>query len=281
MLNLKILLCSFLIISNIYCVFIKQFLYKDEAPRCCDEGEVLLGTDIKQLSYNNCVPDDNGISYILTNEITLNLTWYNAFEENYCINDIVATDIETRKIGKIYVDSTRNVNLDLVSFPKCCPVYFAYDIIDHKCKPTGYETMEGFVSFDEEFLYEYLPEGLFYIKPGLSDCNKVIADYQLDFFESTLIDEERGLYLESINKIIPYGSYCLDKVYNSDKYVVKICHTDFEVCKRSYNDNRIRCIRKCCPDGMMYKNGTKCRHDFTKGLQFDDKNRMENYHGGD
>lgn len=54
--------------------------------------------------------------------------------------------------------------------------------------------------------------------------------------------------------------------------VLRGCRKGYNVCrKREAGEavsGRHRCIRKCCPDGQIYKTGPGCRDDFRHGLDF-------------
>ncbi|KAF2894334.1 hypothetical protein ILUMI_11839 [Ignelater luminosus] len=260
---------------------VQQFLYEDITPKCCKQEELLsLAGWHNQRRVFNCIPDEKRVSYVLTSEILDDFPWNSSdiFSDNACVDDTINEETNIRETIKIQLnDSTIITKLNLNFFPKCCPTHSSYDTKIHKCVRLKNESTSNYTSFTEDYLNEHLLNGMFFIQPGLSDCVTVIADYQLSFFDFSLIDENRGFYLESLNKTFSYGSYCVDKVYNSDNHVARICHPDLSICRHNiFQDDKIRCIRKCCPDGQVYRGGGKCKFDFAHGLDFENSSKIVN-----
>nr|DAC74017.1 TPA_exp: secretin G protein-coupled receptor Mthl2 [Tribolium castaneum] len=134
-------------------------------------------------------------------------------------------------------------------YPKCCPLDYFYNRTTHGCVKSN-EILEPF--FREKF-----------VTVGLPHC-KVIIDIPTKSQNVQPFLEERK---------IKKGSYCLDQDQNK-QFVLRICYDNYDVC------DRIRCIRKCCPDGQSFINGSKCHNTFVHGLDLSAfSGNMDNVNG--
>ncbi|XP_017780267.1 PREDICTED: uncharacterized protein LOC108565355 [Nicrophorus vespilloides] len=142
-------------------------------------------------------------------------------------------------------------SVEYLAYPKCCRLGFQYEESEHRCiKSNRVMNLEGFTVFNI----------------SLSHCplkTHAIVDY-VDYDDNLRIDY--GLVASLSNRNFQYGSYCLDETSNSTN-LVRACQKYEDVCKTSFDDNKILCIRKCCPDGQSYKNGKKCVKTFNHGIQ--------------
>ncbi|XP_017780275.1 PREDICTED: G-protein coupled receptor Mth-like isoform X1 [Nicrophorus vespilloides] len=133
-------------------------------------------------------------------------------------------------------------------YPKCCPLNYHYDPVLHGCA-------KGRVI--EE------PVGFTVLNISLSHCplkTHAIVDYITA--NTTTFDSELKVSFD--NNTFDYGTYCLDETKNKSR-VVRVCQTYESTCKRSFDDNKVRCIRKCCLDGQIYI-GNTCEIAFEYGV---------------
>ncbi|XP_057653086.1 G-protein coupled receptor Mth2-like [Diorhabda carinulata] len=112
----------------------------------------------------------------------------------------------------------------------------------------------------EDSVNSFINESL--VKVGLRKC-KTIIDLKFDFFDS----------IKSINKSV--DDFCVDQT-EYDGFVLRECRIGFDVC------DKLKCIRKCCPDGQSYVNGAKCENTYEHGTnlsRFSDivENHEENF----
>lgn len=172
-------------------------------------------------------------SYTCTNESAV-MRWQLVMEDD----DFLAGHVDgycKEALGHaVYKFEVRGGNVKMVGevhetnyTSKCCPLGHVYDPHKHACTR---------VSEPEEEL------GVFRI--GLSHC-QVVVD-QLD--ETSEAEVTNG------------GDRCSDRTTTQGS-VLRWCHNSTDVC-----DNKIRCIRKCCPDGQSFVNTSKCADTHTRGV---------------
>lgn len=120
-------------------------------------------------------------------------------------------------------------------FPKCCPLNYIYNTVLHSCEERPNVT------------HSFIREA--FVKVGLPDC-KIIMDIklhkQVDLYGSIIEDDKSS-------------EYCLDE---NDKgtFTMRECRKNTNVC------DRIRCVKKCCPDGQSFVGGRRCVDTYTNGL---------------
>nr|XP_023016750.1 probable G-protein coupled receptor Mth-like 2 [Leptinotarsa decemlineata] len=127
-------------------------------------------------------------------------------------------------------------------FPKCCPLGYVYNAITHGCvkKPSP-----------ADFLKEP------FVKVGLTNCRLVVDTilHGTDDFQYTLLNHT-GRYQRNV--LYP-GSFCIDKTEN-ESLVLRECQESLRTC------DTIKCVKKCCPDGQSFVNGSKCVNTYEHGL---------------
>ncbi|XP_018579861.1 probable G-protein coupled receptor Mth-like 6 isoform X2 [Anoplophora glabripennis] len=122
-------------------------------------------------------------------------------------------------------------------FPKCCPLNYTYNTVLHSCEER------------ENATHWYIRET--FVKVGLPDC-KVIVDFHLN-------EENASDLYARIVDIRRHSEYCVDENENGT-FTMRECRMDTDIC------DRIRCVKKCCPDGQSFINGPHCRDTYTNGL---------------
>ncbi|CAH1118010.1 unnamed protein product [Phaedon cochleariae] len=127
---------------------------------------------------------------------------------------------------------------------KCCPPNFYYNHVHHSCAFMPNKTK----TLNESF-----------IKIGLSHCN-VISDFQFDSTHDFKI-ANGVLFLPNVTQNFPEYDFCVDDNVDG-RFAVRVCR-DIGVCEN------IKCVRKCCPDGQSFVNGSHCLDTFQHGLRFE------------
>ncbi|KAK4879826.1 hypothetical protein RN001_007972 [Aquatica leii] len=260
-----VFLCCVTYISYSH-AFIEQLVYNNENPKCCDQDDALTLIGPERILPYQCVFDVNRTSHILVNGSLQFFPW-SLSQGISCIDNFIGDHSDDRRIATVDAETYELSYLSLKYFPKCCPVDSSYDLSEHGCVAVTNETGTNYTTLIDEVLNPYLNKKMIHLSIGLSKCKFVIADYEIPVFSDILYQTDQSIILEKHNKNFQYNSYCIDKVYNSDNFVVRSCE-DFSVCKSKIDDNKPRCIRKCCADGYYYKGGSKCKFGFTKGLSF-------------
>ncbi|KAG5889462.1 hypothetical protein JTB14_016441 [Gonioctena quinquepunctata] len=113
-------------------------------------------------------------------------------------------------------------------FRKCCPLGYVYNPKLHSCA----RKLESTPSFIDKNL----------IKVGLPKC-KVIVDFAVE-----VIDPDFWL---------GGADFCLDEDLDG-KIVRRECRDDLSIC------DDIRCIKKCCSDGLSFVGGSNCLETYNK-----------------
>ncbi|KAB0797182.1 hypothetical protein PPYR_08176 [Photinus pyralis] len=253
--------------------FIEQLVYKNQVPKCCSEGEALAldpNGNNPSLPYQ-CTFDVNRTSHILINETLSSFPW-GLSERVSCIDNFIGEYPAERRVAMVNAETFEMNFLRLRQFSKCCPVDKAYDAMTHGCVllENGTDT-----SLVEDILYDYLDKHLIYLNIGMSHCKSVLADYEVPSFDDILYQSDGSVTLENHNKNL--NNYCIDKVFGGDTFIVRGCE-DFSVCKKQENGTGVGCIAKCCDDGYYYKEGSKCRFDFSTGMNlFNDSKVISPY----
>lgn len=168
-------------------------------------------------------------------------------------NDTRRLQIKTKETGFFYQNNTGecveilndfvvfNVSVEVAVplgqvtetiFPKCCHLNYVYNSIIHSCEER------------QNLNHSYIEAN--YLQIGLPNC-RIIADY-----------EWFGL-INTRNNLGSIGSYCIDKTH-MDSFVLRKCKETIEVC------NKIRCLKKCCPDGQSFIETDTCYDTYKFGL---------------
>nr|XP_022918966.1 probable G-protein coupled receptor Mth-like 6 [Onthophagus taurus] len=134
---------------------------------------------------------------------------------------------------------------DLNYLPKCCPPEYMYHEFKHNCI--------------EDKTFSDLVEKVNLIKTGL-DC-EVIVDHVVSRHSLNISNDREALFDD---KIISFGDYCVDHVYNESNFIVRECKKK-DYCLSHTHDF---CIKKCCPDGFQYIN-RKCIRNPTFGIDME------------
>lgn len=243
--------------------------------KCCNQNELLK--KMRNGKYR-CRKQDYPISYM----------HLNTYFPNDCSLGQYCMDEESPKYGRNKSYEKRLLKLrcpedDAVvikkskKFRKCCPMDKVYNPVWHSCE-------ESFGNFGKAFEFiKSLDAGSvsdsgntsklkdignslnpIYIEYGLPECELAIKDILLQKLSDLVF------YLNQ------YHSYdfCVDKTSGdpSANYVVRTCESK-DTCKTKKGDGKIRCLWKCCRDGMGYSGGPKCKPIFRSGY---DKNYREN-----
>ncbi|CAG9833810.1 unnamed protein product [Diabrotica balteata] len=196
--------------------------------KCC-EKEVVFNRGV----YSCKDRDDNATG---SEVIRTNLE----FEKD--VNNTQCMDIFEKTVSKFNKEGlTMSKTEDLSVLTKCCPVEYFYNQTTRSCAKLTNKTN----SFRREIL-----------KIGLQ-C-EIILDMIINFktdviYNKTLTVLKTGeTYLEN--------QFCLDNTVDG-KDVVRLCKS-WRYCKR------VKCVRKCCPDGQSFVNGSFCRDTFVHGVEF-------------
>lgn len=242
----------------------EHFEHNSTTPKCCRLEEILFYDSATK--NHSCVLSDSRFGVVTSNVLP-------NFESD-CTEKLVCEDVRRNDFQDDFVSyrscKTKTKTRELKMFPKCCPADKAYSEELHSCVEVAFQFAE---TSENSSLY---------IKSGLSECNGVITDHKFHNLSSLFFDSiDQGIFLELHNDTVQfsYGNYCVDRLNGSDEaYVVRGCHKGYNVCsKRETRDEvsgKRRCIRKCCPDGQIYKNGATCKDDFRHGIEFGEDERV-------
>ncbi|CAG9853605.1 unnamed protein product [Phyllotreta striolata] len=124
-------------------------------------------------------------------------------------------------------------------FRKCCPLGYVYNTVKHSC------------DLKNDLEYSFVDQPL--IKVGLPECHIIV--------------DELRISLDNDNSSLPEGDYCEDET--SGGFVRRKC-VDKSVC------DEIRCVKKCCPDGKSFINGSHCFDTYEYGLNLSSTTKIEN-----
>lgn len=262
----SVLLVHLLLISLLgCCAFIEQYFYNGTVFKCCQANEFLTFNN-QNLRFE-CVHNDNKLLHVLNKNILPSLH-KDLSKEISCV-DIFENEMVLNLVafnGSFHYSET----LQLTPFPKCCPLNNIYDANNHMCNSLINNTDIVYNnSITSEMLKLNLNNGFAVLKVGMAECANLLVDYKFSSLNRVHLHNNRDLTVMDINKTVAFGNYCLDNIHNSKDYIIRVCHHNFDICKKNKNDKRnLRCIRKCCPDGYMYKESKECQYDFQHGLSF-------------
>lgn len=209
---------------------------------------VLAGNDLKKCCkpeeyYENvngsyyCVHDETRRLQILTNETD----FVGKQNEGECVevsDGFFLFNISDREVIKVSPARGK-------VYPKCCPLNFIYNSIIHACQEK------------EDTNHSFIKEN--FIKVGVPNC-RVVVDYKLNGttdYEYGLL-ESKSRYLRR-NSLQYFGSYCIDETEEAS-LVIRECKESIEICEE------VKCIKKCCPDGQSFIDGSNCKDTYRHGL---------------
>lgn len=222
--------------------------HPENLPKCCQKTE-FLGNQLE------CVPNNKKESYFVASNKTENFFAICSWNE-FCM-DYLDSESRLVKVSCFRNESyTPPINKTL---HKCCPPGSSYNRAYLKC-----------VRDDTENVFR---TGFDYVHVGLSTCKKAIVDYTVDDIVYT---SDKRIKLPQIDYEIYFENYCVDKEYEENTYVVRVCHKDFDVCqKNTYTTGKVRCLKKCCPDGHVFVGGKHCEPTFEHGISFNDSRILD------
>ncbi|XP_056635981.1 G-protein coupled receptor Mth2-like [Diorhabda sublineata] len=129
-------------------------------------------------------------------------------------------------------------------FNKCCPPNYFYDTEKRSCANSSNRTN----IFGQNV-----------VKIGLPQC-EIISDLTVDLKTDVVWDDFNVVILKT-GEMYAKNQFCLDET-TIGRGVVRICRNS-RFCKT------VKCVRKCCPDGKSFVNGSHCEDTFVNGIQFD------------
>lgn len=125
-------------------------------------------------------------------------------------------------------------------FSKCCPLGYNYNRTIHGCEEN--------IDRDDDYITET------FVKVGLAQC-KLIVDEQIEEIPEDLDPKN--------------DSYCIDQDRNK-KLIKRTCQSNVtDVC------DKLRCIKKCCPDGKSFVGGSNCLDTYVHGLELSFAEQIE------
>ncbi|KAF5289046.1 hypothetical protein FQA39_LY03925 [Lamprigera yunnana] len=191
MIDLKLVFCVSLISYS--SSFIEQLVYKNDIPKCCNEDEVLTSVRSLQNKAFQCVYDDYRTSHILVNSST------STVNKVSCIDDFV-DDSSNRRIAIVNRETYVVENVHINIFPKCCPISSVYNLVDHSCIPINNYT--NYTTLTEDILKPYLNKAILYLTIAMSQCQRVIVDYEVPSFQDILYEKDGNVSLETQQNFI-------------------------------------------------------------------------------
>lgn len=252
-------------------------------PKCCGYEEIF---GVNETGFV-CVEDKNKTSYLIVNDNKNN--WYETcFGNESCIElfkeEVIKVNCKRRlnrnpngsklnSTGNKFNTTENKVNPIFEKynlrpgFHKCCPPNHAYNTKEHKCLK---ESNSG--------IFRDLYNGTHFIHVSLESCELPVKDY---FVGPNDLPQPINGDLIFQSERLSFSNYCIDKIGRTlDKYVLRICHKNYDVCKTKYGEeDRIKCIRKCCPDGMMHANSSRCVTTYDHGLEFGNLHQVHSPNG--
>lgn len=195
--------------------------------KCCEADEYLESNS----TNHYCVPNTRKTSYFLS-KTTKN--------HSSCVEQII-TD-STAHLMLLNNNKSTNYKADY-DFYKCCPYGSVYDPEEHKCVERQTNHTKLFKNKTN------------FVKIGLYCFKAAIVDHVYSNLNEFEMKKAK----------LPKETYCVDETVFSS-FVVRTCEEPDQICRSSENPDGIRCVRKCCLDGWMYKGSMKCKPVFTHGV---------------
>lgn len=184
-------------------------------------------------------------------------------QDNFKIRDFLAenktgicSEISEKSVAIFSVNNvTKNVekreDFPQLFFPKCCPLNYQYNKITHGCEENPGKTI-SILKINS------------FVRVGLPEC-EIISDKILESTQDVKMNGKDLVLLKE--KRILEENYCIDSTLD-EKLVVRICEKDFQIC------SRLRCIRKCCPDGKSFFDQSVCVDTFKFGVNLEKTERI-------
>lgn len=196
-------------------------------PKCCD-----LNSSLRFKNNTFTCEKKSSLRYnIITGDI-LNKTG-----ANKCVDIWNSSTVSVFTVSNQNSFSRgENVPVERIEH-KCCPVGYEYEVTTHACTPSNKSSKYAFR----------------FVKVGLPHCF-LIEDY--------IFDDLTQLSRNKTQMQMREGEYCHDTVLNEEKFVLRVCRNNTEVCEK------IKCIHKCCPDGQSFINGSFCMDTYVYGINF-------------
>lgn len=220
--------------------------------KCCSYDEVLVknGPSFECKSTN-----PSRINYLTA--VNVGFDFQRCAEEEFCVDVLNGTN----NFFKVNCGGSSHPLIPPVVSNKCCSPHFAYDSYSHACVPSN--------------VPEIFPSH--YLKVGLSECTSdgsAVRDYVVD--DLNLDKDGNFNFWEHRGWSNGDGRYCVDKLLDKDKYVVRVCDKQDKVCKteEGNGDGKILCLRKCCPDGEIYEDRV-CNRNYNKVVNFSAAEEVE------
>lgn len=213
-------------------VLLKNFILNEYT---CSQSNVLLD-NISRVNYIHKVLTDNESHLLQCNDSWRCLDYFN--------NDVIELYCDGSVETKFLV---KNKHIKLIK--KCCGLYESYNFTDRKCDTdTENSLMKILDHFNQTIIIAY---------DQFSNCeiNEVVVEYTFYKHDIFFID---GIpyFNPSKNLTFDTDSDCFDILNQSiandnDFWIIRSCKPK-SIC------DEIPCVRKCCPDGAIYKveNGT-------------------------
>lgn len=242
---------SFLLLTQILSTNAHNF------TKCCSYDDVL----VQNGASFECKPAENTPRINYLTAVTVGFDFHRCAEEEFCVDVLNGT----HNFFKVTCGGSSHPLVPPFENRKCCPPRFAYDRSSHGCAPSNAP--------------EIFPSN--YLKAGLAECTSdgsAVRDYVVDDLN---FDKEGNFHFwEYRGWSHGDGRYCVDKVGDKDKYVVRVCDKQENVCKTGEDDGdgKIVCLRKCCPDGEIYEDRV-CSRNYTKVVNFSAAEEVEKSNG--
>lgn len=223
-----------------------DLIYSESLKKCCGSDQKLK----KFKGSYKCIKDATRRLQIFT-EINFLETNYNG----QCVDSDDNFFVFSRTSSKI----SRGEPVTDKYFPKCCPLNYHYNTIMHSCE-------------EKENRNENLITKK-YVKVGLAHC-RVIEDFEAaDLGKLLLTTSDTGTENSTTMNWNEKASFCIDET-EKRTYIKRICKDDLEICETT------KCLRKCCPDGQSFINGSRCYDTYTHGIDLSRlKHLVQNYTG--
>ncbi|XP_050511845.1 G-protein coupled receptor Mth isoform X3 [Diabrotica virgifera virgifera] len=212
-----------------FVLIVENFLNGGQKLHKCCEKEVVFNRGLYSCK-------DRGDNATSTQVIRTNLVYEKDDNNTQCI-DIFEKTVSKFSKGDLTISKIE----DLSVLTKCCPVEYFYNQTGRSCTKIANK--------NNTFTREILKIGL--------QC-EIVIDMIINFrtdviYNKTLTVFKTGeTYLEN--------QFCLDNTIDG-RDIVRLCKS-WRYCKK------VKCVRKCCPDGQSFVNGSFCRDTFVHGVEF-------------
>lgn len=230
-----------LVLLLVFATVVIKVTLCNDSSKCCSFDE-------------NLVKDGNS-SYTCTKDITQR---HQIFTRNteFLKNSISGKclDVVNNTFVEYSIDTNVVVEYEGDFFPKCCPLNRIYNTNLHSCVEN--------ISIPLNYINNS------FVKIGLTEC-KLITDFKLEQ-QTNFLDA----YTQRINSFQDFNSFCFDRT-EKGSFVLRECQKDLESCKDH------KCVKKCCPDGKSFVNGSKCVDTYVYGLNLSHFSQIVENHQGE